>query len=205
MNFIKNIITLSAAIIISILPVAALATDKYEFDKAHTNILFYVNHLGFSDMVGRFTDYDGYFTFDEKNPNDSKVEITLNPSGIKTSSAELDKKLQGDDFFKSSQFPTIKFSSSDIKVTGKNSGEVEGKITMLGVSSPVVLSVHFNKAGYHPITNQYVAGFTASATIKRSDFGMNSYLPMVGDEVRIEIQAEGINIDRKKLEEVKHK
>ncbi len=205
MNFAKNILALVSAIVISSSPIAVSAADKYEFDKAHTNILFYVNHLGFSDMVGHFTDYDGYFTFDEKKPQESTVEVTLKPAGIKTSSDKLDSKLQGEDFFKTSQFPEIKFVSNNIKVTGDNSGEASGTLTMLGVSKPLILSVHFNKAGYHPITNQYVAGFTASATIKRSEFGMNSYLPMVGDDVRIEVQAEGINIDRKQQEEVKHK
>lgn len=205
MNLARNITVLLAAIMIYLSPAAAFAADKYEFDKAHTNILFYVNHLGFSDMVGRFTDYDGYFTFDEKKPEESKVEITLKPAGIKTSSDKLDSKLQGDDFFKSAQFPEIKFTNSSIKVTGDNSGELQGTLTMLGVSRPLVLLVHFNKAGYHPISNQYVAGFTASAKIIRSEFGMNSYLPMVGDDVRIEVQTEGVNLDRKKMEEVKHK
>jgi polyisoprenoid-binding protein YceI len=205
MNFAKNLKALLMMIIICLSPATTFAADKYEFDKAHTNILFYVNHLGFSDMVGRFTDYDGSFTFDEKNPEDSTAEIKLKPAGIRTSSEQLDSKLQGEDFFKSDQFPEIKFVSNKIKVTGSNSGELHGSLTMLGVTKPLVLTVHFNKAGYHPINGRYVAGFTASATVKRSEFGMKSYLPMVGDEVRIEVQAEGVNLDRKKMEEIKHK
>ncbi len=183
----------------------AFAADKYEIDKSHTNILFYINHLGFSDMIGEFTDYDGYFTFDQEKPEDSKIEITLKPAGIRTSSAKLDSELQGDNFFKSSQFPTITFTSDKIKSTGEKSGNVSGVITMLGVSKPVILKVNFNKADYHPLTKDFVAGFSASTTIKRSVFGMNSYLPMVGDDVRIEIQIEGINVDRKKQEAIQHR
>ncbi len=185
MNFVRKILIASAVITSSFLTLPAFAADKYEFYKSHTNILFYVNHLGFSDMVGKFTDYDGYFTFDPQKPEESTVEITLKPSGIRTSSEKLDSELQGDKFFKSGQFPTIKFSSKKINVTGSNTGEVEGIVTMLGVSKPAILTVHFNKADYHPITQDFVAGFSASTTLKRSDFGMNTYFPMVGDEVRI--------------------
>lgn len=184
---------------------SAYAADRYEFDKSHTRILFYVNHLGFSDMIGEFTDYDGYFTFDPKNPNDSSVDVTIKPTGIRTSSSDLDKKLQDDEFFKSEEFPTIRFIGKGVKVTGKNTGEIHGDLTMLGITKPAFITVHFNKADYHPLTKDFVAGFSASAKVNRSEFGMTSYIPMVGDEVRLEVQTEGIDIDRKKLEAIRHK
>lgn len=183
----------------------ALAADKYEIDKSHTRILFYVNHLGFSDMVGEFTDYDGHFTFDPKKPDDSSIEITLKPSGIRTSSEILDGKLQGADFFKSDQFPAIKFTSEKIKITSKNTGKISGTVSMLGIDKPATMNVKFNKADYNPYSKNFTAGFSATAKLKRSDFGMISYLPAVGDEVRIEVQIEGINVTRKEQEAVKHK
>ncbi len=197
--------TAIAALAATALPAPSFAADKYEFDKSHTRILFYVNHLGFSDMVGEFTDYDGAITFDEKKPEDSTLDITIKPSGIRTSSAKLDGELQGEKFFNSEKFPTIKFVSSKSKSTGANDGEVEGTLTMLGVSKPATLKVHFNKADYHPFTNNFVAGFSASAVIKRSEFGFTNLIPMVGDEVRLEVQTEIVNLDRKKQEEIKHK
>lgn len=199
MGFVKK----TLVVLLAAIPMQVFAADKYEFDKSHTRILFYVNHLGFSEIIGEFTDYDGYFTFDPQKPEDSSVEVTLKPAGIRTSSKALDDKLQGEDFFKSEQFSTIEFASNKIKAIGEKIGEVGGVVTMLGVSKPVILKVHFNKADYHPFTKDFVAGFSASATIKRSEFGMDSYLPMVGDEVRIEVQTEGVNIDRKKQEAVK--
>jgi polyisoprenoid-binding protein YceI len=192
-------------VLLSVYSVPSFAADKYEFDKSHTRILFYINHLGFSDMVGEFTDYDGHFTFDPQNPEDSSVEVTLKPSGIRTSSKALDDKLQGDSFFKTDKFPTIKFTSKKIKILGEKTGEVEGIATMLGVSKPTTMTVHFNKADYHPFTQNFMAGFSASATLKRSEFGMDSYLPDIGDEVRIEVQTEGINMDRKKKESLNHR
>jgi|CXWL01.1.fsa_nt_gi polyisoprenoid-binding protein YceI len=203
MKIIKNTALLLTALATTSFTLPAFAADKYEFDKSHTKILFYINHLGYSETIGEFTDYDGNFTFDQKKPEESSIDVTLKPSGIRTSSTKLDSELQGEKFFKSDQFPTIKFVSEKVTRTGDNTGEVDGIATMLGVSKPTKLKVRFNKADYHPFTKNFVAGFSASATLKRSDFGMKEYLPLVGDEVRIEVQTEGVNIDRKKQEEVK--
>lgn len=198
----KKLLALTATIV-SLLFTPVFAADRYEFDKPHTNIMFYVNHLGFSDMVGVFTDYDGNFTFDPKNPTDSTINITLKPSGIRTSSQKLDEELQGEKFFNTEKFPTITFVSKKVNITGSNTGDVEGVVTMLGVSKTVTLSVRLNKADYHPMTKNFMAGFSAIATLKRSDFGMKEYIPMVGDEIRIEVQTEGMNIDRKQQEAIK--
>jgi polyisoprenoid-binding protein YceI len=143
--------------------------------------------------------------FDPKNPEDSSVDVTIRPSGIRTSSSQLDSDLQGEKFFKSDEFPTIHFVSRKIKPEGAKLGEVYGDLTMLGVTKPANLIVHFNKADYHPITKDFVAGFSANAIVKRSDFGMAEYLPMVGDEVRLEVQTEGINVDQKKRDSMRRK
>lgn len=204
MNFAKHIL-LALITSASFFPSVVLAADRYEIDKSHTRILFYVNHLGFSDMIGEFTDYDGYFTFDPQKHEDSKIEITLHPSGIRTSSKALDEKLQGDDFFKSDKFPDIKFSSKKIMATGKDTGVVGGSVSMLGIKKPFTMQVKLNKADYNQYTQNFVAGFSATADLKRSDFGMLSYIPAVGDSVRIEIQLEGINVTRKEQESLRHK
>jgi polyisoprenoid-binding protein YceI len=179
--------------------------DRYEFDKEHTHINFTINHLGFSEMLGLFTSYDGKFEFDEQNPEKSKVTITLKPDGIRTSSEKLDEHLRGKDFFDTAKFPYIRFVSTSVKVTGERTGDITGDLTMMGVTKPVVVHATFNKGDYHPMSNMYIAGFTGSATLKRSDFGMNYGIPMVGDEVRLEFSTEGVNQDRKKAEAVKKK
>lgn len=181
----------------------AFAADRYAFDKSHTNILFFISHLGYSETMGKFTDYDGAFTFDEKKPQDSTIDVTLKPAGIRTSSEGLDAHLQKEDFFNTEKFPDIRFVSTGIKITGEKTGDVTGNVTMLGITRPVVLHVTFNKAGQHPKTQDYIAGFTAEAVIRRSEFGMNYGIPMVGDEVRIWISTEGVNLDRKKEPEKK--
>jgi len=182
----------------------ALAADRYEFDKSHTNIVFFINHVGFSNMVGLFTNYDGHFTFDPKKPEESTIDITIKPTGIRTSSTALDEHLQKPEFFNTEKFPEIKFVSTGVKITSEKTGDVTGNVTMLGVTKPAVLHVTFNKSDYHPVTKDLIAGFSAEATIKRSDFGMTTGIPMVGDEVRLIIETEGVNVDMKKKMEKKN-
>lgn len=183
---------------------APALADRYEFDKSHTSIVFHVNHLGFSDVMGVFTQFSGDFAFDRNHPENSKINVSLQPRGIRTSSELLDDVLQGKDFFNTGAYPDITFVSRSISVTGKNTGDVTGDVTLLGVTKPVTLHVTFNKADYAPISNMYTAGFHASATLKRSDFGMTYSIPLVGDEVRIDIDTEGVNLDRKKAESLRH-
>ena len=187
---------LTSALIFSLLSTPAFA-DRYEFDKSHTNIMFRINHLGFSNMIGLFTDYSGGFTFDPQKPEASTIDVTIKPSSVRTSSPELDAHLQKEEFFNSAKFPDIRFVSTGVKVTGSNTGEVTGNVTMLGVTKPATLKVVFNKMDVHPYTKAYIAGFSADATIKRSDFGMNYGIPNVGDEVTLHIETEGVNLDRK--------
>ena len=196
----RLLISLAAATLLS----TPAYADHYEFDKEHTHVAFLVSHLGFSQMLGQFSDYSGGFEFDEKAPEKSKIDVTIKPASVRTTSSKLDEHLQGDKFFNTAKFPEIHFVSTSIHVTGDHDGEVTGNVTMLGVTKPVVLAVHFNKADYHPMTGQFIAGFDAQATIKRSDFGMSAYVPMVGDDVKIAISAEGLNLDRKKVDAIKH-
>ncbi|MDE3059614.1 MAG: polyisoprenoid-binding protein [Pseudomonadota bacterium] len=182
----------------------ALAADQYEIDKSHTTILFFIAHLGFSQMIGKFNEYDGHFRFDPAEPEESSVDITIKPKGVHTSSEALDEVLQNEHFFNSKQFPDIHFVSTKITVTGERDGDITGNLTMLGVTRPLTLHVHLNKADYRPITNEFAAGFSATGMLKRSDFGMDYAIPMVGDEVKLMIETEGVDLDRKNAEKIKH-
>ena len=178
--------------------------DHYEFDTSHTHIAFLVNHLGYSNMLGLFTKYEGKIQFDPKYPEQSVVDVTLHPTGIQTSSEILDHVLQGENFFNSDKYPDIHYVSTAIKITGDHTGDLTGNLTMLGVTKPLTLHVIFNKADYQPVTNLFVAGFSAHADLKRSDFGMSYAIPMVGDDVHVDIEAETIDQDRKNAEKLKH-
>jgi len=171
---------------------AAAEAERYVFDTAHTNVLFFVSHLGFSRMQGEFRTFDGGFTFDSENVGGSSTEVTIDTASVDTDHEGLDKHLRSADFFNVGKFPTMTFVSSGIERTGDNTGQITGTLTMLGVAKPVTLDVTFNKAGVHPINGSYVAGFSARGSIKRSDFGMTYGVPAIGDDVEIVLEVEGV-------------
>jgi len=171
-------------------------SNHYIFDKDHTQILFFVDHLGFSKSQGEFHGYDGYFIFDQENPKNSKVEVTIKTSSIDMDSDKWNEHMKSPDFFNVEVFPDMTFKSTDIKITGKKTADITGDLTLLGVTKPVILKTTYNKSDKHPFSGKYVSGFSAKAKIKRSDFGMAYGLPAVGDEAEIMIEVEGIRVDQ---------
>lgn len=171
---------------------AAAEAPKFTFDKAHTQIFFSVSHLGFSYSTGKFTGFDGSFTFDEAKPESSKIDVTIDTNSLTMDDEAWEKHLKNEDFFNVEKFPAMTFKSTQIEKTGDNTGRVTGDLTLLGVTKPVTLDVIFNKGGIHPYSKKYVAGFSVTGKLNRSDFGMTYGLPGVGDEVNISIEVEGI-------------
>jgi polyisoprenoid-binding protein YceI len=182
---------------------ALAAVEKYTFEKPHTQILFSVNHLGFSNSTGRFNDFDGQMIIDRENPANSSVNVTIKTDSIDMSHEAWEDHLKNADFFNVEKFPEMTFESTNVEITGENTANVTGDLTILGVTKPVVLAVTHNKSGKHPMKNVDWVGFSATTTIKRSDFGMNYGLPNVSDEVdiRIEVEGEAVSTDAPKAEE----
>jgi len=178
-------------------PAAASATT-YKVDRDHTSITFRVRHL-FTQVSGRFDRFDGKINFDPAHPEQVKVEGSIDVASINTNVQERDKDLRSKRFFDADTYPTITFVStgvSDVDAT-KTHGKLMGQLSMHGVQKPVVLEVSYLGAGKDPWGNQK-AGFTAKTTINRKDFGLtwNETLEsggvLVGDDVEVEIQAEGM-------------
>ena len=151
-----KILCLSITGCIALACTAPAYADHYEFDKSHTHIAFFINHLGYSDMLGIVSDYSGSFDFDPAHPENSKIDVTLRPDSITTSSDILDHVLRGSNFFNTDKFPDMHFASTSVKVTGDNTGDVIGNLTLLSATKTVVLHVHFNKAGYNTIDRKSV-------------------------------------------------
>lgn len=163
---------------------------QYAFDKDHTSIVFHVNHLGFSNFQGEFQQFDGTLVFDADKPQNSSVEVKVDVNSVDTDVAKLDDHLKSPDFFDANKFPSMVFKSKSIDVTGEKTGKITGDFTMLGVTKEVTLDVTLNKAADHPMMKVPAVGFSATGKIKRSDFGMNTYVPAVADEVVISIETE---------------
>lgn len=108
---------------------------------------------------------------------------------MSTANAILDGELKSVDWFDATKFPTIRFVSTALKPTGSNTADITGDLTFHGITRPVVLTARFNGAGINPIDKAYILGFDATTTIKRSDWGVKNYVPIIGDETILRISA----------------
>ena len=191
---------LSAAVVFAaslILPTLSLAND-YKVDADHTSVTFRIRHL-FSYVEGRFDKFEGNIKFDADNPDRTVIDGFIDVASINTNVEERDTHLRGKDFFHVEEFPKIEFKSSKVTDLGadKKSGKLHGTLKIHGVEKPVVLDVQFLGEGADPWGNK-VAGFSATAKLNRKDFGLewNETLEtggvLVGDEVKIQLDVEGI-------------
>jgi len=176
--------------IASLLSSGVVSAQAWEFDKSHTRVGFTVDHLGFSTVVGDFRQFDGRVQYDPKQPAGLKVNFEIDTKSIDSGWAARDEHLRKADFFNVEKFPKMTFTSTAVKVLGDNKSQVTGNLTLLGVTKPVTLEVTLNKLDINPITKTQTAGITATTTIKRSDWGMTTYVPAVGDDIPVRIDAE---------------
>ena len=169
---------------------AAFAAEPYQIDPNHTQVEYTYSHFGFSHITGRLNNVEGDFLFDAKDPTKSSIQVHVPISSITVGVPDLDKELLGSTFFEADKFPLATFQSTAVTSTGTNKLAVAGDMTIHGVTKPVTLDVTVNKIGTHPMRNVAAAGFDATATIKRSDFGVALYVPNVSDEVTLHITME---------------
>ena len=165
-------------------------SGTYSIDPTHTNVLFSLSHLGFSNYYGRFDTIAGNLVFDAKDPEKSKLDVTIDVASIDTNNEKLQGELKGPQWFDAAKFPTATFTSTSIEKLSPTSGKVTGNLTLHGVTKPVTLDVTLNGAGSNPIMKVEELGFSAKTTISRSDFGVSQYVPMVGDNVTLIIESE---------------
>ena len=178
-------------------PLAAQATNdaatveagNYKADPMHTLVRFEVNHFGFSQYFGVFPAATGTLTLNPRNISSSKVDVTVPVERVSTTNSTLDGELRGADWFDAAKYPTIRFVSSSVIRTGPGTATIAGTLTLHGVSKPLVLDAIFVGAGANPLSKAYTAGFTATGRLKRTDFGISKYAPLVSDEVVLTISA----------------
>jgi len=152
-------------------PAATAATQKFTIDRAHSEMGFDVRHF-FSRVHGRFEDFEGTILFDADDPSKISVEGTATTASISTDNQRRDNHLRSADFFDAAQFPTLSFKSTKVTANGKNKYKVAGDLTMRGVTKPVVFDTEFLGSG-DTGSGRVKAGFTATTTVNRKDFGIN--------------------------------
>lgn len=172
--------------------VAIAAPVTYKIDPNHTDVVARWSHFGFSHPIANFLQADGTLVYDAAKPTASRVEVTLPLAGLDAQVPDLTEHLRSADFFDAAQFPNATFKSTSVKAAGKGKLIVIGDLTIKGVTKPVTLNVTFNKAGVHPLGKREAIGFDATATVKRSEFGLGAYVPNVSDEVTLTITTEAM-------------
>lgn len=178
----------------------AVSTDAvaepatYVFDTVHSQVHASASHLGFSNSTARFPITEGKLTFDPADWSQASVEATIDAAGLDFGDATWNEHMRAAQFFNTAEFPKLTFRSTRASGSG-NRGTVEGELTMLGQSHPVVLDVTFNQLADNPFSKKPTVGFSAMAKLKRSEWGMTAYVPNVGDEVTIRIEVEAGKAD----------
>jgi polyisoprenoid-binding protein YceI len=168
---------------------AAVNAGAYTVEPMHTRVLFAVSHMGFTTWYGEFTNVSGTLTLAPKAVATSTLDIKIPTDTVSTSNTKLDGELKSPVWFDAAQFPTIEFKATHIVKTGRDTANITGDLTFHGVTKPVTLHAAFNGAGVNPLSKQYTVGFNATGEIKRSDFGVKTYVPLIGDEVTLTISA----------------
>jgi polyisoprenoid-binding protein YceI len=173
-------------------PVAAAAArvtaGTYKVDPAHTQVIWSVDHFGFSPLYGMFGEVTGTLQLDPARLQDAKLNIEIPMSGLTVTSPGFARHLATPDLFDTAKFPTARFVSTSIRPQG-NRAVVTGDLTLHGVTKPVTLQTQLYGAGPNPRTQAQTVGFTATTTIKRSEWGLGYGVPAVGDDTELRITA----------------
>lgn len=172
---------------------SALLAADYVIDtkKAHAFIQFRVQHLGYSWLYGRFNEFDGKFSYDEKNPDKASIEVNIATSSVDSNHAERDKHLRGEDFLYVDKFPKATFVSTGFTQGENGNGVLKGNLTLRGVSKPVEIDVQFIGAGDDP-WGGYRRGFQGTTNFSMADFGILKNLGPKSKDVEMILSVEGI-------------
>ncbi len=168
----------------------AVAPGAYDLDSAHTRVVFGVSHLGLSTWNGDFSDVKGSLWIDPAAPQGAKLRVEIPVRTVSTTNPHVDEELRGPEWLDAEPFPNIVYESDCVVLQDERRGEVLGNLTLRGVTKAVALSVTFNGAASNPWTKKSMIGFDAVARIRRSDFGVTAFIPLIGDEVSLRISAE---------------
>jgi len=171
--------------------VADLA-GNYRLDPAHASVVWSISHVGISNYTARFDDIRGTLSFDPLFPENSQLDIRIDPASVSTGDTEFDATIgMGSSYFNAGKYAEIRFVSREITLTGDNTGTITGDLTFRGRTVPLSLNTVFNGAGKSFGHKGKTLGFSATGTLMRSDFGLTTLSSFgIGDEITLRIETE---------------
>lgn len=167
----------------------AVAADSYTIDPRHTFPMYEISHFGWSTQRGRFQNVSGKITLDRASKRGT-LDVTIEVASVSSGVEKLDEHLLSEDFFNAAKYPTMTFKSKQINFSGDKPASVNGEFTMLGVTKPLTLTINSFHCAMNSFVKKEACGADAVGSIKRSEFGMSTYTPGLGDEVRLVINVE---------------
>lgn len=182
--------TLLAAALATVATASFAAPEAYTLDPSHSQILFNYNHLGYSTTYGLFSGFEGDIQFDQENPENSSVSVSMPLSSMFTGWEARFDHFMSPDFFGATEGEVVTFTSTGIELTGEKTAKITGDFTLNGVTKSVVLDAVLNQSGMHPMANAPWAGFDATTTLIRSEYNLGMFAPYVSDEVQVKISVE---------------
>jgi polyisoprenoid-binding protein YceI len=168
----------------------AMAAETFQLEKTHVDLLFSINHAGFTEKHGSFRELDATLQYDAQKPEDSHVTVTVRTDSIDTGFPARDADLKSAKFLDVAKYPEMRFVSTKVTRNADQTLRIDGDLTLHGVTKPITLQAKLNKAAPNPFDKRPTVGFSANGSLKRSDFGVATYLPVIGDVVTITIDAE---------------
>lgn len=168
-------------------PFKEAQSGTYALEPTHTQVVFSLLHFGFTPYYGLFSQASGTLTLNTAHPAASSLNVTIPVASIQTTSDKLTAELKEADWFDATRYPNATFVSSKVVPEGKDGAAITGTFTLHGISHPLTLHAHYVGAGTNPLDKAYTVGFQASGTVKRSDYDVKKYVPLVGDDVTLTI------------------
>ncbi|GJD54671.1 YceI family protein [Methylobacterium dankookense] len=166
---------------------AQIQAGTYAVDPGHTQVGWRVSHMGFSNYAGGFSEVSGTLDLQPKNPAAAKLSIRIPVASVATTNAKLTDELKSAQWLDAGQYPEMTFVSTKVAPAGKDKATVTGDLTLHGVTKPVTLDVTLVGAGVNPLNKKVTVGFEATGVLKRSEFGVKTYLPLIGDALHLTI------------------
>ena len=164
--------------------------EHFKISPVHTRVAFQVSHDGFSNPIASFSQTSGDLDFDPDDVAGARVDVRIPIATLELGDKDWQGKILDPTFFDAKKFPEARFVSTKVSKTGDKSYAIEGTLTLHGVSHPLTLQATFNALKRHPLTLRHTIGFSATGTLKRSDFGMAAWKNLVGDDVHLMIEVE---------------
>jgi polyisoprenoid-binding protein YceI len=164
---------------------AAVPAGVYGIEPLHTEVLFKINHMGFTNYYGSFSGASGTLRLDPEHPEASHLDVTIPVASVEVASPKLEGELKSADWLDPAKYPVATFHSTKVTPTTPGHAMVVGDLTLHGVTRPVTFEASFNAGGPNMMSKAYTAGFEVVGHIQRSQFGVAKYVPLVGDDVTL--------------------